>query len=140
MSRGDYPAWSVISTRWMDNDVYGHINNATYYSLFDTVINTHLISVGGLDIEAGPVIGLAVENGCKFHESLAFPEPIDAGLRVGHLGRSSVRYEVALHRAGSDSPAAEGHFVHVFVDRTTRRPVEITGALRSCLESLVMPT
>lgn len=137
MSREDYPAWSVIPTRWSDNDIYGHVNNATYYSLFDTVINTHLIEVGGLDIHEGPVIGLAVETGCKFHAGLAFPDSIDAGLRVGHLGRTSVRYEVTLHQSGVPQPAAEGHLVHVFVDRATRRPVEIPPQLRACLEALL---
>lgn len=137
MSREEYPAWSVISTRWSDNDIYGHMNNATYYSLFDTVINTHLIGVGGLVIHEGPVIGVAVETGCRFHAGLAFPESVDAGLRVGHLGRTSVRYEVALHQSGVLEPAAEGHFVHVFVDRATRRPVEIPPRLRACLEALL---
>ena len=139
MSRSYYPVWCVLPTRWMDNDIYGHINNATYYSLFDTVINAHLISAGGLDIEAGPVIGLAVETGCKFHAALAFPDVIDAGLRVGHLGRTSVRYEVALHSQGAEDPAAEGHFVHVFVERETRRPIEIPAQLRACLERLIPP-
>ena len=137
MSRSDYPAWVVIPTRWMDNDIYGHMNNAVYYSLFDTVINNHLIEAGGLDIHDGSVIGVAVETGCKFHSGLAYPEPIDAGLRVGHLGRTSVRYEVALHRPGGDKPAAEGHFVHVFVERSTMRPVEIPAQLRACLEALI---
>ena len=125
-----------ITTRWMDNDVYGHVNNVQYYSYFDTVINEYLIAEGGLDIVHGPVIGLCAESHCTYHGPLAFPDAVEAWLRVGHLGRSSVRYEIALRRAGVEEPAATGWFVHVFVDRETRRPAEIPAPVRAALERL----
>jgi acyl-CoA thioester hydrolase len=135
--RGDYPHFHVITTRWMDNDLYGHINNVVYYSFFDTVINHYLIRAGGLDIHDGSVIGLAVESMCRFHRPLAYPDPVDAGLRVGKLGRSSVRYEVGLFAADEDEPAATGHFVHVFVERQSRRPTPIPEPIRAALARLV---
>jgi acyl-CoA thioester hydrolase len=116
--------------RWKDNDVYGKINNAVHYSLMDTVINTWLIERGGLDIGQGKTIGLCVESHCKYHGSVSFPDTLALGLRVGHLGRSSVRYEVGIHREDRIELIADGHFVHVLVDRDTRRPVEVTGQLR----------
>src|SRR5580658_2842366 len=125
-SRERFPFFQQVQTRWMDNDIYGHVNNAVYYSYFDTVINGYLIAQGGLDIHRGAVIGLAVETRCFFRRPLAFPDVIDGGLRVGHLGNSSVRYEVGLFCARSGESAdlaALGHFVHVFVDRASRRPV-----------------
>jgi acyl-CoA thioester hydrolase len=125
-----------ISTRWKDNDVYGHVNNVEYYSYFDTVINAWLIREGGLDIHAGEVIGLCAESHCAFKAALEFPGTVRAALRVGKLGRTSVRYEIGLFGETSDEPAAEGWFVHVFVDRRTRRPVEIPGPLRAALERL----
>jgi acyl-CoA thioester hydrolase len=131
-----YPHRALITTRWKDNDVYGHVNNVEYYSFFDTVINEYLIAEGGLDIAGGDVIGLCAESHCSYRGPLAFPGVVEAGLRVGHLGRSSVRYEIQLRADGTDEPAAEGWFVHVFVDRSTRRPVEIPVRLRSALESL----
>jgi acyl-CoA thioester hydrolase len=134
--RDDYPHLLAIPTRWHDNDAYGHVNNVVYYAYFDTVINAWLIAEGGLDIHAGPVIGLCAESHCEFRAALTFPETVEAGLRVGTLGRSSVRYEIGLFRAGVDEPAAVGWFVHVFVDRETRRPVEIPPRLRSALETL----
>jgi len=137
-SREDYPHRLSIPTRWKDNDVYGHVNNVEYYSYFDTVINRWLIHEGGLDIHAGAVIGVCAESHCTFHGSLAFPEVVDAGLRVGHLGRSSVRYEIGLFGERDDAPAATGWFVHVFVDRDTRRPVpQMPERLRGALEMLV---
>src|SRR6478609_3063614 len=132
----DYPHVLEIPTRWKDNDVYGHVNNVEYYSYFDTVINTWLIREGGLDIHAGGVIGLCAESHCTYSAALAFPETVRAALRVGKLGRSSVRYEIGLFREAGDEPAAEGWFVHVFVDRETRKPVEIPEPLRSALERL----
>ncbi len=135
--REDYPHFLTITTRWMDNDLYGHINNVVYYSFFDTVINEYLIRVGGLDIHDGQAIGLAVETMCRFHQPLTYPEAVDAGLRVGKLGNSSVRYEVGLFRAGEVLPAATGHFVHVFVDRATRRPQPIPAPIRASLARLV---
>jgi acyl-CoA thioester hydrolase len=118
----------------MDNDVYGHINNVVHYSFFDTVVNRYLIESGALDIHRGDVIGLVVETGCQYFAPLAFPDMIDAGLRVERIGRSSVRYEVGLFRAGEREAAAQGHFVHVYVDRDSRRPVALPDALYQALE------
>jgi len=126
----------TIPTRWMDNDIYGHVNNVVYYSYFDTVINTWLIREGGLDIHAGAQIGLCAESHCRFLGPLVFPETIQAGLRVARLGRSSVRYEIGLFAEGHDTPAAEGSFVHVFVDRATRTPTPINATLRAALARL----
>ncbi len=120
----------------MDNDVYQHVNNVVYYSYFDTVINRYLIEAGGLDIQASPIIGIAVETLCRFRKSFAFPETVDAGLRVGHLGNSSVRYEIGLFGAGEDEARAEGHFVHVFVERATNKPVPIPAKMRDALARL----
>jgi acyl-CoA thioester hydrolase len=134
-----YPHVREITTRWKDNDVYGHVNNVEYYSFFDTAINAWLIAEGGLDIEHGEVIGLCVESGCSFRGSIAFPETVDVHLRVGRLGRSSVTYELAIWRPSAEEPSATGSFVHVFVDRATRRPVENPERLRGALERLVAP-
>ena len=139
MPRPAYPHVLAIPTRWQDNDVYGHVNNVEYYAFFDTVINAWLIREGGLDIRDGTVIGLCAESHCTFHAPLAFPETVQAGLRVGHLGRSSVRYEIGLFGEGTDEPAATGWFVHVFVERSSRRPAEIPARVRACLERLVVP-
>ncbi len=135
--RADYPHLLVIPTRWIDNDLYGHVNNVVYYSYFDTVINRYLIDAGGLDPQAGTVVGMAVETGCRFHRSLAFPDLVQAGLRVGHLGRSSVRYEVGIFRDGEPAACADGHFVHVFVERATQRPVPIPEPIRNALAKLI---
>ena len=132
----DYPHVLDIPTRWKDNDVYGHVNNVEYYSYFDTVINRWLITEGGLDIHAGAVIGLCVESHCAFKAAVAFPDTVRAGLRVAHLGRSSVRYEIGLFREDDPEPAAEGWFVHVFVDREDRRPRDIPEGVRTALERL----
>lgn len=134
--RTDYSHFVPISTRWMDNDVYGHINNALYYGFFDTAINSYLISEGGLDINAGSVIGFAVESQCQYLKPLAFPEILEVGLRVGKLGNSSVRYELAIFKQGESLAAAEGYFVHVFVDRQTQRPVPMPASIRTALERL----
>ena len=134
--RDNYPHFLPLPTRWKDNDIYGHVNNVEYYSYFDTVINTYLILEGGLDIHGGGVIGVCAESHCKFLGELAFPETIDAGLRVEHLGNSSVRYGIGLFRPGSDVPAAEGWFVHVFVDRAERRPTPLPAPMRGALEKL----
>ena len=132
----DYPHSAALPTRWADNDVYGHVNNVEYYAFFDTVINAWLIREGGLDIHGGDVIGLCVESHCEFRTALAFPETVVAGLRVAHLGRSSVRYEIGLFREDDPEPAAEGWFVHVFVDRAGRRPRDIPAGVRGALERL----
>ncbi|HND19114.1 MAG TPA: thioesterase family protein [Acidobacteriota bacterium] len=137
ITREEYRHFLSIQTRWMDNDIYGHVNNALYYAFFDTAINQYLIAEGGLDIAAGAVIGLAAESHCRFMQSLAFPEMIEVGLRVGKLGNSSVRYELAIFKHNVPTAAATGYFVHVFVDRETRKSVPITGTLRTALERLV---
>ena len=139
-TRARYPHFLVIPTRWRDNDVYGHVNNVTYYSYFDTVVNGYLIEAGGLDIEAAPVIGWAAESMCRFLKPLAYPEPLEAGLRVGHLGASSVRYEVGIFRRGETEAAAFGHFVHVFVDRNAGTPVPIPAEIRAALARIEVGT
>ena len=123
--------------RWKDNDVYGHVNNVEYYSFFDTVINDFLIRRGGLDIHRGDVIGLCVDSQCTFKQPLEFPGVVDAALRCGQLGNSSVRYEIALFREDSYKPAAVGRFVHVFVDRADRRPVPVPDGIREALEGIM---
>ena len=135
-TRADYPHLQAITTRWMDNDAYGHLNNVVYFSFFDTVVNTWLIGQGALDIEKSPVVGFVVETGCNYFEPLIYPEKVTAGLRVAHVGRSSVRYEIALFGEGNEAAAAQGHFVHVYVDRATQRPVELPEALRRAVEHL----
>lgn len=137
--RGDYPHFLDIPTRWMDNDVYGHVNNVQYYSYFDTVINRYLIDEGRLDHLQGTVIGIAAETMCRFHRSFAYPDVVEAGLRIGRLGRSSVRYEVGLFGRGDEHARAEGHFVHVFVDRATNTPVPLPPTIRAALERIVRP-
>ena len=135
-TRAYYPHFLAIPTRWKDNDVYGHVNNIDYYSFFDTVINEYLIHSGGLDIHSGAAIGFAAETHCTFLKSIVFPQVVDAGLRVARLGNSSVRYEIGLFIAGDAEPAAEGWFVHVFVDRASRRSTPIPPALRTALSRL----
>lgn len=136
--RDRYRHFRKIQTRWRDNDVYGHVNNVVYYSYFDTVVNAFLIAAGVLDIARSPVIGLAVESLCRFRKEITYPETIDAGLRVGHLGRTSVRYEIGLFREGDDEPAATGYFVHVYVDRKSRKPVPLPAPLRAALTPLLV--
>lgn len=135
--RGHYRVFQPITTRWMDNDAYGHVNNVVYYSWFDSVVNAHLVECGVLDIEHGSTIGLVVETGCNYFASLAFPQAVEGGLKVAELGRSSVRYEVGIFARGAELAAAAGHFVHVYVDRGTRRPVALPDRLRSVLEKLL---
>nr|WP_121937793.1 thioesterase family protein [Eilatimonas milleporae] len=134
--RAAYPAAHGITTRWHDNDIYGHVNNVVYYSFFDTAVNRFLIDRGVLDIHGGAEIGLVVETGCRYFQPLAFPDDVTAGIGVAHLGRSSVRYEIGLFRAGEDLPAAEGFFVHVYVDRQTRRPAPLSDGLRAALAAI----
>jgi acyl-CoA thioester hydrolase len=135
VTAAEYPHRLTIPTRWNDNDVYGHVNNVEYYAFFDTVINAYLITAGGLDIHHGAVIGLCAESHCEFRAPLAFPQTVEAGLRVVHLGRTSVRYEIGLYDEAGE-PAATGWFVHVFVDREHRRPAEIPPPVRAALERL----
>lgn len=137
-AREDYAHRLAMGTRWADNDVYGHVNNVEYYAFFDTLINRWLIEEGGLDIHAGEVIGVCAESRCAYHASFAFPDVVEGGLRVAHLGRSSVRYEIGLFKDGMPEPAATGEFVHVFVDRARRRPAEIPPRLRAALQRLVV--
>ncbi|MFO0616319.1 MAG: thioesterase family protein [Polyangiaceae bacterium] len=133
MRRSEYRWFTPITTRWMDNDVYGHVNNVTYYSYFDTAANLYLIEEGGLDIHASGVIGLVVESRCNYLAPLSYPVAIDAGLRVDKLGNRSVTYGIAIFARGADAAAAHGHFVHVFVDRSTRKAVAIPDRLRDAL-------
>lgn len=137
LSRAHYRHFLQIPTRWMDNDIYGHVNNVVYYSFFDTVINEFLIRQGGLNIHDGAVVGFAVETQCRFHQSLCFPEVIDAGMRVARLGNSSARYEIGLFKQGQDRAAATGYFVHVFVDRSNNRPTPLPDRIRTALQQLV---
>jgi acyl-CoA thioester hydrolase len=135
-TRDRYRRFLAIPTRWMDNDVYGHVNNVVYYSYFDTVVNEYLVSSGSLDIERSRVIGLVVETRCRFFRPITFPDTVHAGLRVARLGNSSVRYEVGLFRNDESAAAAQGHFVHVYVDRETRRPAELPAKMRGALEKI----
>ena len=134
--RDAYKAFRPITTRWMDNDVYGHVNNVVYYSWFDTAVNATLNAQGVLDIHGGNTIGLVIETQCNYFAPLAFPQTIEAGIRVAKLGTSSVRYEVGLFAEGEPFTAAKGHFVHVYVDRETRRPVPLPAPLKQFLETL----
>lgn len=138
-SRNDYRHFTTLTTRWSDNDSYGHLNNVVYYSLFDTAVNEALIRAGLLDVERSPAVGLVAETGCRYFEALAFPDEVDAGIRVAHLGRSSVRYEIGIFKKGAAEAAAQGHFVHVYVDRESRRPVELPADVRQFLEGLAAP-
>ena len=135
--RSAYVHFEPLQTRWIDNDIYGHVNNVVFYSYFDTAINRFLIEEGGLDIHHGEVIGVVAESRCTFHAPLSFPSGLEAGLAVSHLGTSSVRYQVAIFEADGDQAAASGDFVHVFVDRQDRRPVDMPDAIRSALQSLL---
>ncbi len=132
-ARESYRHFTTLTTRWMDNDAYGHLNNVVYYSLFDTVVNSYLIDAGGLDIHRGDVIGLVVETQCNYFAPLEFPNKVDAGMRVARVGASSVRYEIGLFAHGDPMTAARGHFVHVYVDRTERRPAALPPRLADAL-------
>ncbi|WP_261368128.1 acyl-CoA thioesterase [Pseudosulfitobacter koreensis] len=136
-TRAEYTAFSIITTRWLDNDMYGHMNNAVHYQLFDTAVNGHLIEKGILDLKSSERVFLVVETGCVYFGELAFPDVVHAGIRVARLGGSSVHYEIGLFRNDEDTAAAEGRFVHVNVDRVTRRPVVIADETRGVLEALV---
>ena len=137
--RNTYAHFVELTTRWMDNDVYGHVNNVVYYSFFDTAVNGYLIASGVLDIQNSPVVGLVVETGCQYFKSIAFPDAVSAGIRVAKLGTSSVRYEIGIFLNDGGSAAAEGHFVHVYVDRATNRPVPIPDNVRAVLAGLLVP-
>ena len=135
-SRGDYRVFYPISTRWSDNDIYGHVNNVTYYSYFDTAANRYLIEEGGLDITDGAIVGYVVSSGCEYHAPITYPESVEAGVRVDRLGSSSVRYGIAIFKEGEERAAAHGYFVHVFVERAENRPVPIPENLKVALERL----
>ncbi len=137
-TRADYRHLLEIPTRWMDNDVFGHVNNATYYSFFDTAVNRVLVERGVLDIERSAEFGVVVETLCRFHRSLAVPDVVEAGLRIARFGRTSVRWEIGLFRRGEGPVAASGHFVHVYVDRARRRPVPVPAYVREKLAFLVV--
>ena len=136
--RRDYRHFQPITTRWHDNDIYGHVNNVVYYGFFDTAVNNYLIQQGGLDIQGGDIVGFVVSSACDYFASIAFPERIEVGLRVGKLGNSSVQYELAIFKVGEDDACAAGRFVHVFVDRASNRPVPIPERLRAALAELVV--
>ncbi len=137
--RDQYKVWREISTRWGDNDAYGHVNNTVYYQWFDTAVNAWLIEAGLLDLLYGDPIGLVVETGCRYARSLSYPEPVEVGLAVERLGGSSVRYRLGVFARGAQEAAAEGHFVHVYVGRETRRPVELPHEWRGKLQALILP-
>lgn len=135
--RGDYRHFQPITTRWHDNDIYGHVNNVTYYSYFDSAVNAYLIAEGGLDIHDGEVVGFVVSSACDYFTSIAFPNAIEVGLRVGKLGNSSVQYELAIFKVGEEQACAAGRFVHVFVERASNRPVTIPVGLRAAMQRLL---
>ncbi|MGN7981153.1 acyl-CoA thioesterase [Burkholderia sp. 22313] len=135
--RTQYPHFSAIPTRWSDNDSYGHVNNVVYYAYFDTAVNRHLIERGVLDIATSPIIGLVVDTCCTYFSSIGFPDVVHVGMKVVHLGNSSVRYEVALFRNDADTASAIGEFVHVYVDRATNGPVPVPHDVRQVLQSLM---
>ena len=136
-ARSAFRLFRPIATRWMDNDAYGHVNNVHYYSYFDSAVNGWLIEKGLLAIAESPVIGLVVESACTYFESVAFPDALEAGIAVAHLGRSSVRYRIGIFKSGAEQASAQGHFVHVYVDRGTQRPVEIPPETRAMLSELL---
>ncbi len=135
--RSDYKVFYPITTRWMDNDLYGHVNNVTYYSYFDTAINLYLIENGGLDIHSAPVVGYVVNSGCTYLAPIGYPDHVEAGLRVDKIGNSSVQYGIAIFKAGEPTIAAYGHVVHVFVDRSINKPVPVPQEIRRQLEMLL---
>ncbi len=138
-TRDNFAHFSKVQTRWMDNDVYGHVNNVNYYSYFDTVVNSHLIEQGALDIQNSPVIGLVVETKCNYFASFAFPQTIEAGIAVSKIGSSSVVYEIGLFHEGENLCAAQGHFIHVYVDRATNKPAPLPGTLHNVVQALLLP-
>lgn len=139
-TRSDFPHFLAIPTRWMDNDVYGHVNNVVYYSYFDTAVNQFLIARGVLDIHNGAVVGFVVDSGCSYFSSISFPDIVHAGIRVAKLGNSSVRYEIALYRNDDQMPCAAGHFVHVYVERSSNRSVPIPDSVRTVLSTIYSAT
>lgn len=138
LRRSDFVEFRSMATRWLDNDIYGHVNNVHYYSYFDTAVNRYLIEAGALDMHAGEVIGFVVETSCCYFRPLAFPDTVTAGIRVARIGRSSVRYELGLFRNDDDTVSAAGHFIHVYVQRETSTPTSLPGPLRAAVEHLLV--
>ncbi|WP_434049563.1 acyl-CoA thioesterase [Marinobacter salarius] len=138
MERSDFPVFYPIITRWMDNDIYGHVNNVTYYSYFDSVINRYLIEEGGLDIHNAPVVGFMVSSSCQFKKPVAYPDALEAGVRVARIGTRSVTYEVGIFRENDTQAAAHGELVHVFVDRATQSSTPIPPGIREALERITV--
>jgi acyl-CoA thioester hydrolase len=136
--RADYRFFSAVATRWADNDIYGHVNNVVYYGLFDTAVGHYMLREAGLDPWKDGVFGVVVETGCRYHRSMAFPDTAHVGLRVAHLGNTSVRYEIGVFRNDEDASCADGHFVHVFVEREGQRPVPIPPRIRAALERILI--
>jgi acyl-CoA thioester hydrolase len=134
--RADYAHFTTIGTRWSDNDAYRHVNNVVYYGFFDTAVNQHLIAAGALDLESSAAVGLVVETQCRYFAPVSFPDTVTVGMRVAHAGRSSLRYELAVFRNDEDEASAEGHFVHVYVDRATKRPLPLPAGVRAAVEPL----
>ena len=139
-TRENYKYFHPIQTRWNDNDIYGHVNNVVYYAYFDTAVNMFMVDNAGFDPHDATAVGICPESHCNFHKSVAYPNKLEAGLRIDRLGNSSVRYEVAIFIAGDEEAAATGHFVHVFVDRETRKPVSIPAIIRSAMEIILADT
>jgi acyl-CoA thioester hydrolase len=139
-ARTAFPHFLAIATRWMDNDVYGHVNNVQYYSYFDTAVNQFLIERGVLDIHKGDIVGFVVDSGCSYFSPVAFPDVVHVGIRVAKLGNSSVRYEIGIYRNDEAAPAATGHFVHVYVERSSNRPVPIPAPVRRVLDTILSAT
>ena len=138
--RTDYRFFLDIATRWMDNDIYGHVNNVTYYSYFDTVVARFLLGTGAINLVDSPVIGVVVETQCRFHAPIAFPDAVTAGLRVERVGNTSIRYGIGIFREAGQQVSAEGHFVHVYVDRATqRRPTPLPDVLRQAATAILVP-
>lgn len=137
-ARADYRYFSTLTTRWKDNDIYGHVNNVEYYSYFDTAVGHYMLREAGLDPWSDTVVGVVVETGCRYHRSISYPDTVHVGLRVAHLGRTSVRYEIGVFRNDEDLACADGHFVHVFVERGGQRPVPIPARIRAALERLLI--
>lgn len=139
-TRENYKYFHPIQTRWNDNDIYGHVNNVVYYAYFDTAVNMFMVDNAGFDPHDSTVVGICPESHCNYHKPVAYPNKLEAGLRIDRLGNSSVRYEVAIFIAGDEEAAATGHFVHVFVDRETRKPVSIPAIIRSAMEIILADT
>lgn len=137
LTRADYRIGRVIPTRWMDNDMYGHVNNVVYYSWFDTAVNTFLIEQGLLDPKTGPIMGFVVESSCRYNRPIAFPQAVTAMIRIGNLGSSSVRYEIGVFADAEETASAQGHFIHVYVNRADRRPHPIPDSWRAVLAALI---